>query len=678
MQLERLPGLTRSQRKSESPPLQASPLPARADWVPPFLRALEERFGAESLRQGLESAHCTGLQAPRWMRPGAPEATWLVRFLLDPAVDRTVQEAWLAQGFLQDDPGWLTRLLERERAQVARIFLVTGNLFDYAFDPVRGYRPLRALLMDALLQEKELVLTVSLSRGLQCYPADSGESLPPNVRGLLEPGGFNLEQPLSGQLCSLFDTLRRWLESEPDRLRGVAVVLENLALMIPGDLSDLERNFLVDSLLSWSQTMLHSPHCLVLTAEFPEEVPDPLRSRAGQLDQVEVPRPSDPLERLKFLLALLSPQSAMQETRSARLRSGICLEGYPGSWVERLRLLSHDTAGLTLMGIEDLVQEAASTPGCLLARDRVAEAKRRRLQEESGGLLEVLAPTRRLTAVAGYEAVRRRLGEVIHALRYSHDPLVRSTVPMGIMFLGPPGTGKTLTAEALAAESGVSLARLGDFRGMYVGQSERNLSRLLAVIQSLHPVIVFMDELDQSEGTRGDGGDSGVSRRIFARLLQFMGDTSHRGQILWIAASNRPDLVDAAMKRAGRFDLVLPFLLPDQESRVAIFSACLAARLDRIDLTAADLERVAGATQGFSGAEIEALAGEIVRRAVQSPGPPRVGHEQVEAVLSTYAPPCHHQHYRRMEDLALAEVSDLSLLSPEQRERCLGLRRPRC
>lgn len=96
-------------------------------------------------------------------------------------------------------------------------------------------------------------------------------------------------------------------------------------------------------------------------------------------------------------------------------------------------------------------------------------------------------------------------------------------------------------------------------------------------------VIVFVDEIDQAFGQRGGpSGDGGVDQRIFGRLLEFMSDTDHRGKILWIGASNFPDRIDPAMKRAGRMDLVLPFLLPDAESRRQIFKVILEHKLDGV------------------------------------------------------------------------------------------------
>lgn len=664
--------------------------PILAPWVGEWFAGLRARFG-EALPRLAACGLGGELTVPAWLRAGAPDPVWLRRYL----GSSDVADAWFEEGFLTDDPGWLTDLLHAERAQVARSFLLTGNITDYAFDPVHGFRPTIRLLVDRLLERKDCVLTFRLSQGLGLHHReDDGEyvaaRLPDPIRTLLEAREFRGDLPLVTQLCQLFDLLRRWLtagsggaegESSGEFQRGVALVFENVHLLIPADRSDFERNYLVDNLLHWSNSpeLFRSSHCLVLMAEALEDVGNELRARGGKIEQITIPRPDRVGERMKFLMPLLDPGARMTETRVAQLPHGRgWLRGYGyGDYLERLRRLSRDTAGLTRLGIEDLLQQVAASPGAAVRHADVMALKRERLRQESDGLLEVVDPRRGLDSIGGYDSLKRRLEEIVGALRDAGDPLVRATLPMGILFLGPPGTGKTIMAEALARASGISMAKLGDFRGMYVGQSERNLSRILALIEALHPVIVFVDEIDQAFGKRGAGpsGDGGVDQRIFGRLLEFMSDTDHRGRILWIGASNFPDKIDPAMKRPGRMDLVLPFLLPDAPSRRQIFQVILEAKIrgaERVEhrLGDADFEALAAATEGFSGAEIEAVVGEVLRRVahVELRGRAKVAltREHFEAVLAVYRPSRGvRESYSEMEELAVREVSFLDLL-PER------------
>jgi SpoVK/Ycf46/Vps4 family AAA+-type ATPase len=622
---------------------------------------------------------------PRWLSEGSPEPVWLRHYL-----ERSdIAPAWFNDGFLLDDPPWLHQLVRYEAAKVARSFLLSGNVSDYAFDPVHGYRPALRLLVDTLMSTKDCVLTYRLSQGLVLHSLDPEvrNRLPESIRRLLDETGFDPDVPLLTRICRLFDEIRRWLTSAGEGFelrRGVGIVFENVHLLIPPNRNDIERNFLVDNLLHWSISpeLFRSSHCLILMAESLEDMGNELLARGGKIEQIAVPRPESARSRMKFLVPLLDPSSRMAETRVAQLPRGQgWLAGYgEGTYLDRLRRLSHDTAGLSLIGIEDLLQQVSAEPDGHLSRDEVMRLKRERLRQESEGLLEVLEPRRRLDSIGGYEALKTRLREVVTSLKGTQDDLVRSTIPMGILFFGPPGTGKSIVAEALAGESGISMARLGDFRGMYVGESERNLTRILSLIESLHPVIVFVDEIDQTLGTRGgNSGDGGVDNRIFGRLLEFMSDTSHRGKILWVGASNFPDRIDPAMKRAGRFDLVLPFLLPDEESRREILRVLLDQELRDVKgvdnhMTDTDFLELAGRTQGFSGAELSAIILEVLRRIAQcrlaTNEATAITGEIFREVLGVYRPPQGvRQSYLQMEELAIREVSFLDMLPEELRRR---------
>lgn len=657
-----------------------------AGWARDWMLSLGRRLGdgfPRLVQKGLGKSSTL----PRWLASGSPDPLWLRSYL-----ERSeLAAAWFDNGFLADDPAWLQRLLLAEQAQVARSFLLSGNITDYAFDPVQGYRPAIRLLVDRLMATKDCVLTYRLSQGLVLHAREPSlmERLPQEIRRLLEDPEFRSEPPLLAQICHLFDVLRRWLTGSlaaggGELLRGVAIVFENVHLSIPQSRNDVERNFLVDNLLLWSVSpeLFRSNHCLILMAEALEDVANDLRARGGKIEQVHLPRPGSEQARLKFLLPLLDPSSRMPETRVARLPQGQdWLRGYcDGPYLDRLRRLSRDTAGLSLLGIEDLLQQAAMSPEGRLAAGDVLALKRERLRQESDGLLEVVEPRRTLDDVGGYQPLKDRLREVVAALDASGDPLRRSTVPMGILFLGPPGTGKSIAAEALAGESRYALAKLGNFRGMYVGESERNLGRILALIEALHPVLVFIDEIDQALGQRsGASGDSGVENRIFGRLLEFMSDEDHRGRILWIGATNFPARIDPAMKRAGRFDLALPFLLPDEASRAEILKVLLRRKLrgvasvvDRVGPK--DLAGLAAATHGCSGAELEAIVGEVLRRLAreqeQSAEPLPLSADQFHQVLAVYRPPAGARgRYLEMEREAIAEVSFLDLLPEPHRQQ---------
>lgn len=663
-----------------------------------LIQQLVELYGIDLVTANFLDEQRQVWDIPAYLRHDHPDPTWLRRFLLrdDGQGAGEIGEQWLRRRFLQDDPQWLTQLLRRDRANVARVFMLSGNVADYAFDPCLGYRPALELLTDSLQRTKDCVMSISLSQGISVVgPTAKTKAVKHAIEKALSSLTFDPRSPLIPQIGLLFSELRRWLESPPGAQEespqldnGLALILPNANLLIPHDGSYAERNYLIDTLLSWSLSsrLFQTKHSIILVAEFLEDVSQELVARGGKIDKVFVPRPSSPDARLKFLMALLQRTPEMKATRYHQQFASVDIAGaYRESYARTLERLSNDTSGLNLLGIEDVIQEA-SIEGLQLDSRTLMMAKGERLKQESEGLLEIIPADGDLSQLAGYNELKGRLKELIGALReQNRDPLIRATFPMGILFLGPPGTGKTVAAKAIAGESGVNMVKLGDFRGQYVGQSERNLSHILRLIESLYPVIVFMDELDQQEGKRGDSGDSGVSRRVFGKLLEFMSDTSHRGRILWIAASNRPDQIDAAMKRTGRFDLVLPFLLPDQASRKQIFRYLLSSRLQTSQnisngFLESDWEYCAAKTEGFSGAEIEGLVNEMLRLKAQElmrfehevDRPLTIDLALFKEIRAHYEPPAIRKHYREMEDLALKEVRFEYLIPPDYRKRWKG------
>ena len=231
---------------------------------------------------------------------------------------------------------------------------------------------------------------------------------------------------------------------------------------------------------------------------------------------------------------------------------------------------------------------------------------------------------------------------------------------MGILLCGPSGTGKTLLVYALAKASGFNCVKIDMSRilGQYVGESEKNFKKCLLGAQSQHPVIVFVDEIDQAF-RRGDSGDSGVSRNIFSEFLQFTGDTSNRGKVIFIAATNRPDLMDPALKRAGRFDKKIPILLPDARERAEIFRIII--NKYRFETDVEDFMVFAEQTENYTGAEIETVVRKAYELACEDD---REGTVLTADIISEAIKRCRPstQQVQFMTMLAIEECDDKDLL----------------
>lgn len=229
------------------------------------------------------------------------------------------------------------------------------------------------------------------------------------------------------------------------------------------------------------------------------------------------------------------------------------------------------SAGMSRNAIISMVKEhtlkkAPITPEVLF------EKKKKFIEEQSGGLLEVMKPLWGIKAIGGLYEHKRYIKEVVKAMREKN----LMTVPMGILLLGAPGTGKTVFAQAIAYEAGIPFVMMKNTRNPYVGMSERNQSFSFEIITAMAPVIVFVDEIDQQFQSRSAMWDNtGVNNRLNAQLLQFVSNTDLRGRVMWVGATNRSDLLDEAMLREGRFDEKIPFFPPSWQERGQIVEAIL-------------------------------------------------------------------------------------------------------
>src|SRR5581483_10925964 len=193
----------------------------------------------------------------------------------------------------------------------------------------------------------------------------------------------------------------------------------------------------------------------------------------------------------------------------------------------------------------------------------VAARKREIIERECFGLIEFVTPQHGFEVVGGLEEVKKDLLAIADNIRAGR----RQRVPMGLLFTGPMGTGKTFVAEAFAKESGLTAIKLKNFRSKWVGATEGNLERILSVVQAIGQEKVIIDEGDRAFGNQGED-DGGTGSRVIGRLKEFMSDTAHRGRVLFVLMTNRPDKLDVDIKRAGRLDRKIPFLYPQTPEEV--------------------------------------------------------------------------------------------------------------
>lgn len=218
-------------------------------------------------------------------------------------------------------------------------------------------------------------------------------------------------------------------------------------------------------------------------------------------------------------------------------------------------------------------------------------------------------PNVRWDEVGGLEEVKRILREAVEwPLKYAERfEYVRTSPPKGVLLTGAPGTGKTLVAKALASASGVNVITVKgpELLSKWVGESERGIREIFKKARQSAPTIVFFDELDAIVPKRGQGGGgSHVSERMVGQFLLEMDSIDEMRGVLVLGATNRPDLIDPALLRPGRFDLVVELPMPDYDTRYAILEVHLRVRNLSNEVSLAQLAKV---TAGMTGAELEGL-----------------------------------------------------------------------
>jgi len=250
----------------------------------------------------------------------------------------------------------------------------------------------------------------------------------------------------------------------------------------------------------------------------------------------------------------------------------------------------------------------------------------------------VEVPTVRWSDVGGLEEIKRRLMETIELPIKTPEKFEKLgiTPPKAILLYGPPGCGKTLLARAVATESEANFISIKgpEVFSKWVGESEKAIREVFRKARLSSPSIIFLDEVDAIAPRRGMSmADSGVTERVVSQLLTEMDGLTPIERIVIIGATNRPELLDPAIMRPGRFEVMLYVPPPDEASRLQI----LKIHTGKMPLKEVSLEEIAKETEGYSGADLEALCREAGLNALRRDAE-KVTKEDFEKALQTVKP----------------------------------------
>ena len=238
---------------------------------------------------------------------------------------------------------------------------------------------------------------------------------------------------------------------------------------------------------------------------------------------------------------------------------------------------------------------------------------------EPSALREVLieVPTVRWTDVGGLEDIKQQLKEAVELPLKNKQSFQRLGIraPKGVLLFGAPGTGKTLLAKAVACESEANFISIKgpEILSKWVGESEKAVREIFKKAKQSAPSIVFLDEIDSIAPRRGLGGDSHATERVVNQLLTSIDGLESMEDVVVLAATNRPDIIDTGLLRAGRFDRLLLIPQPDKEARLKIFKI----HTKDMPIDNINLDEMADKTEGYTGADIELLCREAGLRALR-------------------------------------------------------------
>ena len=400
----------------------------------------------------------------------------------------------------------------------------------------------------------------------------------------------------------------------------IAVIIDHAEMIVPRNtFSNIHHEKLpfLEMLkdYSYDPAIYQSENLLVLISENIADIETMLFQ--GQFVQDIMIDMPDKDKRLDYLLYLSALSKNDSSTENSRNLPEIAVKDFSGEH-NGLDSLSKAMNGFTLSSIDSFIRriqtyniqkqrEGSSKKKKTINRKEVNLHRKKAIASDSAQLLQEVIPRGGFECVGGLTHIRDYFKDI--AQKILNGQL--NTVPKAILLAGPPGTGKSILAEALAKDARIPMVKMANIRDKYVGESERKLELVLNTLLAWQPILVFIDEIDQVLGQRVTSQEQGSATkseaRMFGRLLEFLGDDKHRGKVVWIGATNRPDQMDDAMLR--RFDRKFPVLLPyEADNRKKILEAFKDGTIKYLDYDKdIDLDEVATLMDGYTGSEMEQI-----------------------------------------------------------------------
>ena len=486
-------------------------------------------------------------------------------------------------------------------------------------------------------------LGIDPPKGVLLYgPPGTGKTL--IARAVANEAGANFYAIQGPEIMSKFygqsEERLRELFTEAEKNAPSVIFIDELDSIAPKRdevQGEVERR-VVAQLLTLMDGLTARGNVIVIAATNREEAIDPALRRPGRFDrEIEIGVPT-----------AAGRQEIMQiHTRGMPLEENVRMDhiakithGFVGA---DLASLAREAAMKCLRRYLPEIDLGKPIPVEILERMRVtAQDFNDALKEiEPSAMREVFieVPTVTWADIGGLDEVKKELHEAVELPLEDPGSFTRLGIkpPRGVLLFGASGTGKTLLARAIATESKANFISIKgpEIMSKWVGESEKAVRMIFKKAKQVSPSIVFLDELDAIAPKRGGHFDSGATERVVNQLLTSMDGLEDLENVMVIAATNRPDIVDPALLRPGRFDKLILIPVPDEASRMKI----LQVHTKDMPLEKVDLAAISKRLEGYVGADIENLCREAGLAALRkSKTASKVTSEHFEEALASMRP----------------------------------------